>query len=122
MKKITLEAVTEFMEMLTGERLPEGMTMTDQPKMSVQSAFSVVWYLQEHLRIIPDNYQLCVTCGELYDSHCDGHTIDSDDSYDFWREDDDITPEVVKKYDGVHVCSVECEYELLTRGSDEVQE
>ena len=112
MKKLTLESVEELMEMLTGGDLPDGMTMNDQPKLSRDSAFSVVWYLQEHLRIIPDNYELCVVCGELYDSYRGGHTIDSD-SYEFWKEDENITREMIAKHDGAHICSMECEYDLL---------
>lgn len=98
MKALSLESVQEFMQMLTGGDLPDGMTMNYQPKLSVQSAFSVVWYLQEHLRIIPDNFELCAVCGELYDAHCDGHTLEED---------------------GVNVCSMECEYDLLMSDDDE---
>jgi hypothetical protein len=89
--RITIEQVQEFMAMLTGGELPEGMTMADQPDLSPAQAFSVIWYLQEHLRVLPDNIEMCAVCGELFDSHRDGQSVD-----------------------GVRLCSTSCEVAFLT--------
>lgn len=41
-----------------------------------QQAFSVIYYLQEHLPVFPDTIEKCDRCGELFDlfysgTHCD---------------------------------------------------
>jgi hypothetical protein len=35
----------------------------------------VIYILQEHLRIIPDHYEMCCKCHELYDSWAEGGMI-----------------------------------------------
>lgn len=67
MDNITFEQVNEFYEFLQGE-LPKEIRMTNKPKLSKRKAFSIVWYLQEHLRIFPDNFEQCCRCGILYDN------------------------------------------------------
>jgi len=74
MKKVTtIEDLQELMTMLTGGELPEGMTMADQPALTPRQAFSVIWYLQEHLRVLPDNIEMCAVCGDLFDADRSGH-------------------------------------------------
>jgi len=50
------EWIDEFYRFLQGET-PEGMQCGKggQPKLSEKKAFSIIWYLQEHMRILPDN-------------------------------------------------------------------
>lgn len=79
---VSLEQTQEFYRFLQGHP-PKGMTVPNKPRLSEREAFSIIWYLQEHLRIIPPNYERCDSCGILYDSnkeggwvrdkaHCDG--------------------------------------------------
>ena len=67
------EWVDEFYRFLQGE-CPEGITVgiQRQPKLTQKKAFTIIWYLQEHLRILPDNIERCDNCGELFDTHSDG--------------------------------------------------
>lgn len=76
MTKISLKQTEEFYEFLQGN-LPEGIYMKPRPKLSQRRAFDVIWYLQEHLRLIPSNYERCCSCGDLYDSdNSGGHKKD----------------------------------------------
>ena len=106
--KITLEQVEQFMRMLTGEWLPEHWTPDNVPKMTQREAFTVVYYLQEVLRVLPNHHDQCGVCGELYDSECDGFTIDSTDEPDGWQAEVGVTLEMMAESDAM-VCSCECE-------------
>jgi len=68
-----LQWLNEFYKFLQGE-LPEGMRLQKghKPNMSEKKAFTIVWYLQEHIRILPDNIERCDICGDLYDSNSEG--------------------------------------------------
>ena len=66
-----LEWVDEFYSFLQGE-LPKGITMPNNPKLSKDQAFNVIWYLQEHFPLIPDQIDRCDVCGTLYDSYSSG--------------------------------------------------
>ena len=69
-----LEKINEFYRFLTGEEMPQGISMSrgHAPKMSEKKAFSIIWYLQEHLSIFPNCIERCDSCGELYDSNSEG--------------------------------------------------
>jgi len=70
-EEITLEQVEEFYRFLQG-KLPAEMIMACRPKLSERKAFKIIWYLQEHLRIIPDKFERC-SCGVLFDMGREGH-------------------------------------------------
>lgn len=108
---LTIEQTQKLFDMLQGGKL-DGMTLAEQPKLSAEAAFSVIYYLQEKLRIIPDHYEMCPICNELYDNWAQGITVDAG-SEDSWYENNDIPASVLEKYDGSSVCSSECEYALL---------
>jgi formylmethanofuran dehydrogenase subunit E len=69
-----IEKVREFYRFLTGEEMPEKISMGrgHAPKMSEKKAFSIIWYLQEHLSIFPDTIERCSVCGELFDTNSEG--------------------------------------------------
>lgn len=69
-----IEKVREFYRFLTGEEMPEKISMGrgHAPKMSEKKAFSIIWYLQEYLSVFPDTIERCNSCGELYDSNREG--------------------------------------------------
>jgi len=60
---------------LKGEELPEGVTCK-MPKLSPNEAFSVIWFLQEILHVLPDNIEQCDECKELFDTDCSGYCLD----------------------------------------------
>lgn len=69
-----LEKLNEFYRFLTGEEMPEKISIGrgHAPKMSEKKAFSIIWYLQEHLSIFPDTIERCSVCGELFDTNSEG--------------------------------------------------
>lgn len=68
--EMTIERVREFYDFLTNQQLPDGMCTGrgNQPRLTGRQAFSVIWFLQEHLHIIPDHFDRCDDCGSLFDS------------------------------------------------------
>lgn len=64
----SLEWIQEFFDFLQGE-MPENVQISrgHAPKMSPKKAMSVIWYLQEHMPVIPDTIERCDNCGGLFD-------------------------------------------------------
>lgn len=69
-----LEKINEFYRFLTGEEMPDKISIRKghKPNMSEKKAFAIIWYLQEHLSVLPDHIERCDVCGELYDEHSSG--------------------------------------------------
>ena len=67
-------------------------------KFTSKQAFSIIYFLQEHMYCIPCNIEQCCMCNELYDTDCEGFSI-SDGMLG--------EKEVPKKYNGFY-CSEEC--------------
>jgi hypothetical protein len=74
--KIQIENIKEFMDFLTNTKLPEGMKIKHQPKLKPKVAFSVIWFLQEHMLVLPSKFEMCGSCDEIYDSHRGGYYLD----------------------------------------------
>jgi len=65
--------VNEFYEFLQGN-CPDCIKLTshNQPKLTEKKSFAIIWYLQEHMRILPDHIERCDICGELFDTWQEG--------------------------------------------------
>jgi hypothetical protein len=74
MKTLTLEETTELYEYLQGESMPDTVLipLKRTPNLTPKKAFQVIWFLQEHLRLIPDTYEQCWNCKGLFDTNCSG--------------------------------------------------
>lgn len=70
-----VDKVTELYDYLCGGDMPEGVTCW-QPKMSRKHAFSVIWFLQEITRCLPDHIENCQGCDALFDSDSEGYRLD----------------------------------------------
>jgi hypothetical protein len=105
-----LESVEELMAMLTGGELPSGMVMRHQPHLDQQEAFSVIWFLQEHLRVLPDHFEQCSVCHGLFDTHCGGFVVDGTDDPDEWQEEMGVTQDMLRQCAGARFCSTNCEH------------
>ena len=90
---MTIEEAREFHTFLRGTG-PKGFRLRERPRLGKQAAFSVLYVLQEKFRLIPDTFEQCDFCLDLFDSAVDG-------SYD------DKT--------GKHLC-VSCEPHYLSPG------
>jgi hypothetical protein len=74
--EIDLDDIVDLQSFLMGqpaERHGLQMSAKCQPKLTQLKANRVIWYLQEVLRVIPDTYEMCDKCGEVYDQDCSGH-------------------------------------------------
>ncbi|MFA5345832.1 MAG: hypothetical protein WC315_06125 [Candidatus Omnitrophota bacterium] len=88
-ESITIEQVQEFYEFLQ-----------ESHKLDNKSAFDVIYYLQEVLRVLPTHYEECRICGDLFDSensgciagYCDGCGCQQD--YDSFENGCDDCPDV----------------------------
>ncbi len=77
MGKIKIDNVEEFHSFMTGIN-PKGLYVDPPLNLSRENAMTIIWYLQEHLRIIPDNYEMCSECGQIFDSNFDGYYLSAD--------------------------------------------
>lgn len=66
------EEATELYALLRGGPPPKGFTLGNRPKLSGRAAFSVIYMLQEHYKLIPDTFEQCCKCLEMFDSHSSG--------------------------------------------------
>ena len=68
-----LQWIDEFYQFLQG-KVPDEMQCGkgNQPKLSPKKAFTIIWYLQEHLRILPDHIEQCDVCKELFNTWSEG--------------------------------------------------
>ena len=73
-----LDRVQQFHEFLQG-RLPDGVSVTNPPRMTAEDAFEVIWFLQEVAGLITDSIEMCAYCGTLFDSNREGHLGDTAD-------------------------------------------
>lgn len=72
---IEIEKVRKFYEWLQGKSCPECLHFESKLNMTEEQAFSVIYFLQEYLEILPDNYERCRECGEIFDMNNEGTNI-----------------------------------------------
>lgn len=69
---MNLEKTQELYEFLKGG-IPEGFTLkTWKPKLSEDEAFTIIYVLQEKFHLIPDHFENCARCKEIFDMECEG--------------------------------------------------
>jgi len=92
------DAMDELFSFLKGEGLPEGMRCK-MPKLPPDMAFTVIWFLQEHMSCLSTSIEMCQSCKCLYDSDSEGQHIS--DEHRLYDDDDNLTDKPVpKKYRG----------------------
>jgi hypothetical protein len=42
-------------------------------RMDAEQAFTVIWFLQNVCRLLPEHYEMCHNCKDIYDSLNEGH-------------------------------------------------
>lgn len=77
-----LELVNEFYQFLQGN-LPEGIELGKggKIKLNEKKSFNIIWYLQEHFSILPDNIEQCSICFDLYDCERTGHYSETESKH-----------------------------------------
>lgn len=70
----TLDQVKDFYEYLKGESVPDRFILSKhgRPKLTAKKAYQIIYILQEHLRIIPNTYEQCWNCKEIFDTNESG--------------------------------------------------
>jgi len=66
-----LTRINKLYEYLQG-KLPKGVTCY-APKLSREQAISIIWFLQEITGCLPQKYEQCSVCEEIYNSESEGH-------------------------------------------------
>jgi len=110
--EITLEQVQQFMSLLTGDWLPDHWTFDNVPKITRREAFVVIYFLQEYLPVLPNHYEQCSVCEEMYDSEYDGFTIDADAEPSGWHDEIGVTKKMIAESGGGMVCSDRCKLDF----------
>ncbi len=77
-KEITTEIIQEFMDFLMGTELPEGMTISHPPKLKAGPAFSIIWFLQEHIGVLSPKFEKCDECDVIFNSYSEGFCLGED--------------------------------------------
>ncbi len=70
-----LERIEEFYGFLQGNEV-EGITANPMPHLTDKEAFSVIYFLQEQLEVLPDEIDQCLECHALIDTYSDGHYVE----------------------------------------------
>jgi hypothetical protein len=67
------EWIEEFYNFLQGD-CPDSISLPrgHQPKLTPKKAMTIIWYLQEHFPLLPDNIEKCWNCDGLFDTHSGG--------------------------------------------------
>lgn len=73
-KVMDLEQTKSLFEFLQGNNQSEVIEFKDGsiPKLTPEQAFSVIYYLQEELKVIPDVYEKCDECHEIFNTDSEG--------------------------------------------------
>jgi hypothetical protein len=123
-REIELKHINELFEMLTGGELPNGVSLGEQPNLTPRAAQSVIWFLQEHCRVLPSKFDRCDNCGEWYnaDESGLGH-IDPTDDW-LWKETgyEWLTKERVQSVAHQHFCDFDCLDRYIWKMEDENDE
>jgi hypothetical protein len=70
-EEMPIEKIEELYKFLQGE-VPECLSMKRPPHLSGKMAFRIIYYLQEVMGVIPDKFERCSTCGDIYNSEAEG--------------------------------------------------
>ena len=63
----TMEGCNSLYQWLQGKE-DDDFLFKNQPNLTADEAFAVIYYLQERFHVIPDTIEKCSCCNELYDS------------------------------------------------------
>lgn len=69
---MTLEKTRELYDLLIGRSIPDGFHLGNPPKLSPKKAFTVIYMLQERYHVIPDHFEQCCECKQIFDDWAEG--------------------------------------------------
>lgn len=71
-----MSTVRELTEFLQGET-PEGFRLDSQPELDEDTAWTVVYILQEKFELITDQIEKCEQCGRLFETGYDEKIVET---------------------------------------------
>ena len=83
-KELNLEQAKELYEFLQGKFMPDGYELKNIPKLNQKKAFTIIYILQTHFRVVKDTIEPCDNCRELFDTDSDGEYHDCFSCEDEW--------------------------------------
>lgn len=78
LEDIEIDKVVELYEWLQGQSCPDGIHFEEKLNLTEEQAFSVIYFLQEYLEILSNNYERCRKCGYIFDMDNGGTRINED--------------------------------------------
>lgn len=75
---IEIEQINEFYEWLQGKSRPDELHFKEKMNLTEEQAFSVIYFLQEYLEVLPDKFERCRECGCIFDSYFGGTSINEE--------------------------------------------
>lgn len=72
-RAISLDVARQLYDFLRGGPPPDGICLRSRPRLSASAAFSVLYVLQEGYRMVPDTFEQCYRCHDLFDSDEGGY-------------------------------------------------
>lgn len=78
LEQISQDKIESFFNWLQGKSFPNDMHFEHKLNLSAAEAFSVIYYLQEELVVLPDKYEMCGECKVIFDSENEGTNIEKD--------------------------------------------
>lgn len=73
-EKINTKQVQDLYNFLQGEKNHK-LLLRKNPKLSKNGSFSIIYYLQEVMNIIPDSFEVCDRCGDIFDCSNEGDCL-----------------------------------------------
>lgn len=88
LEDIEKEKIVELYEWLQGKSCPKCLNFEEKLNLTEEQAFSVIYFLQEYLEILPDNYERCRNCGCIFDMENEGTSIseETEEVFDYETE------------------------------------
>lgn len=77
--KLNTDILNRFIEYLQGEYIPPDWNIKDRPNLNLKQAWDVVYMLQEWIKLIPDNFELCSECEQIFDIDDNGFYAGDDE-------------------------------------------
>lgn len=69
---VTQDEVVKLYNFLQGKPIETLCAFSNKLNLSEEEAYSIIYYLQEEMHLIPDHYERCGECGRIYDSDKEG--------------------------------------------------
>lgn len=123
--EVTIEQVQKLLDWLVSGEVPDGWFFLSRQRapMSYAEAYQIIHALQVNLHLIPDGYELCAWCGNIYDSAMEGEFSVDAGSYEYeaeWLRDAGFLQRDVERIFGMHFCEwSSCGYPMILRKQEE---